>query len=111
MIIGCYGKLRPEQKAFKIVYDSKVCIKKIKEKDVYLAYIAYAEYNSLIDKDFKIYQVLSELISKYSNRIEAYLRYWHLLVKGREKDYKLAHQLSELFWKNCTIINFDNNIY
>ena len=49
--------------------------------------------------------------TKFPNKIEAYLRYWYLLVKGREKDFKLAHQLSEVFWRNSTLLNFDNNIY
>jgi hypothetical protein len=111
MIIAVFSKINPKQKLFKSPIDPKLCIKKVKEKDIYIAYLLYAEYNILLDSDFKINPILSELISKYPTRIDAYLKYWNLLVKGKEKDYKLALNLSETFWRNSAIINFDNNIY
>jgi hypothetical protein len=133
MIISVYCNLKPEQKVFKneITYtfpdsayenkiikfkvDPKYFVKKIKDKDMYLGYLAYAEFNYLLDQNFKIKNILSELITKFPTKIEAYLKFWNILVKGdgesKDKDYKLAHNLSAIFWKNSSTLNFDNNIY
>jgi hypothetical protein len=110
MIIGVFCKLNPKQKFFKTQVDPKVCIKKMKEKDIYISYLMYAFYNSMIDTNYQIKNILSELVTKYPTRIDAYLKYWYILVKDL-KDYKLASQLSETFWKNSAILKFDNNIY
>lgn len=132
IIISVYCTLKPDQKVFKneVTYtfpmenenkiikfkvDPKYFVKKIKDKDLYLGYLAYAEFNYLIDQSFRIKNILSELITKFPTKIEAYLKFWNLLVKGegdcKDKDYKLAHNLSEIFWKNSSTLNFDNNIY
>jgi hypothetical protein len=117
MIISTYAVMRPEQKAFTdlksspLTLDPKLCAKKIKEKDIYLGYIAYTEYQYLINPNYQIKSIYSELIAKYPTRIEAYLKFWYYLVKSKEKDYKLAHQLSEVFWRNSSTIKFDNSIY
>lgn len=111
MMVSVYAKLRPEQKAFSKFYEPKQCVKKIKDKDVYLGYLAYAEYNSLINKSFNSESILVEIIYKYPKRIEAYLKLWNKLVKNTPKDYKKAHAISEVFWKNSSIIQFDNDVY
>jgi hypothetical protein len=111
MIVCVYAKLKPQQKVFKNIHDPKYCVKRIKERDIYLAYIVFAEYNFIQDNDFAIILIYKELVKKYPTRIDAYLRYWSILTKGKHKDYKQALQLSETFWRNSSIINFDNNIY
>jgi tetratricopeptide (TPR) repeat protein len=131
MIISVYNFLRPDQKVFakevsiqdmntstsststSMKLDPKVFVKKIKDKDLYMGYLVYAEYNYLLNQEFNINTILEELVTKFPNKIEAYLKYWYSLVKGkeRERDFKKAHQLSEIFWRNSSIINFDNNIY
>lgn len=111
MIIGIYAGLKLEQTAFTKFYDPKMCIKHIKEKDPYMSYLAYIEYKSLTGQDREVNPVLSELITKYPTRIEAYLKYWGVLAKGPKPDYKLCLKLSEMFWRNSSMIHFDNNIY
>jgi len=111
MIISVYVKIKPEQKAFTNFFDPKHCVKKIKDKDVYLGYLAYAEYNTLINKNFNPESIFVEIIYKYPKRIEGYLKLWSRLVKGPVKEYKKAHSLSEVFWKNSSIIQFDNDVY
>jgi hypothetical protein len=112
-LIGSYRQIFPEQMLFneKYIYDPKYCIKKIKEKDDYLSYIAYAEYNYLVNENYSIDKLLKQLMSKYSNKIEAYLRYWQLLTKGKYQNYELANSISEVYWKNSSTINFDDSIY
>jgi hypothetical protein len=53
---------------------------------------------------------LRQLIAKYPHRVEAYLRYWQLLVQsdGRFKNYEAAHSFSEIYWKNSSTIHFDD---
>jgi hypothetical protein len=111
MIVSVFAKLKPDQKAFVKFYDPKHCVKKIKERDVYLGYLAYAEYNSLINKSFNPENIFMEIIYKYPKRIEGYLKFWSRLVKNTPKEYKKAHSLSEVFWKNSSIIQFDNDVY
>jgi len=111
MIISLYVKVKPDQKAFTKYYDPKHCVKRIKDKDIYLGYLAYAEYNCLINKSFNPENIYAEIIYKYPKRIEAYLKFWNRLVKGSPKEYKKAHSLSEVFWKNSSIIQFDNDVY
>jgi hypothetical protein len=112
MIICTYIQLKPNQKVFQTkIIDPKLCIKKIKMIDSYYSYIAYADYNYMIDNKYDSGVILAELINKYPKKIEAYLKYWYLLAKGPNKDYKLCHKLSEMFWKNSSMINFDNNVY
>jgi hypothetical protein len=151
MYIGLYCKFNKTQKIFKKYSDTpfepKFCIKKIKEIDAYLSYIAFAEMNIVLTNvkinsennyshsqifnnqlfnlnnsdsspsnsnksvDYKIDEILSELIFKFKNRIEAYLKYWQLLVKKdcKFKNYKKAHSLSEIFWRMSSSIKFDEN--
>jgi hypothetical protein len=117
LIICSYCKVKTDQSQFRkeFLIDPKICIKKIKEKDTYLSYLAYIEYNRYISEDknvFNVSVVLSELITKYPNRIEGFLRYWSILVK-EEKNYKLAQLLSEMFCKNASssFVNLENNVY
>lgn len=111
ILISSYVKLKPDQKIFLKYQDPKYYVKKIKDKDVYLGYLAYAEYNSLINKSFNPENILVEIIYKYPKRIEAYLKFWNTLIKSEPKNYKKAHSLSEVFWKNSSIIQFDNDVY
>lgn len=113
LIISTFIDLHKNQKIFqeKIIYEPKYCIKKIKEKDDYLSYICYAEYNYLIDDNYQIDKLLKQLINKYPNKVEAYLRYWQLLTKGKFKNYEQANKISEFYWKNSSTIQFDDGIY
>jgi len=111
MIISIYVKLNPEQKNFSNFFDPKHYVKKIKDKDVYLGYLAYAEFNCLMNKTFNPENIFVEIIYKFPKRIEGYLKLWNRLVKGNPKEYKKAHSLSEVFWKNSSIIQFDNDVY
>ena len=110
MIVGIYANLNPKQKYFVNPTDPRICIKKVKDRDIYISYLMYAVHNSITDSNYKITDILSELVMKYPTRIDVYLKYWYVLVK-EIKDYKLASQLSEKFWKNASILKFDNNIY
>jgi len=114
MLISIYCNNASNQTLFKssLLYDAKYCAMKIKHYDKYLFYIAYAELSYILTQDYKIDEVLSDLIfnPQYKNRIEAYLRYWQLLVKGRFMDYRKANTLSELYVK-CSSHNFDDNKY
>jgi hypothetical protein len=113
LLISTFVYLHKNQKLFqeKNVYEPKYCIKKIKEKDDYLSYISYAEYNYLIDENYQIDKLLKQLIHKYPNKVEAYLRYWQLLTKGKFKNYEQANKISEFYWKNSSTIQFDDGIY
>lgn len=111
MLVSIYCKHNPNQKFFENVIDPKICVKNIKEKNPYISYLVYAELNYIMNEKFKIDDILNELISKFPLRIEAYLRYWQLLVKGNLKDLKKAHSLSEIFWKSSSNLEFDNHVY
>jgi hypothetical protein len=113
MILSTYVKINKSQKLFDemFLYDPLYCIKKIKEHSDYLSYIAYAEYNHLISDDYQIDVILEQLISKYPDKIEAYLRYWQLSIKGKYKNHTKANILSEKFWKNCATAQFDDGTY
>jgi hypothetical protein len=116
-LISIYIQHHPDQKVFpsKIshlnIEDPKLLIKTIKEKDLYFGYLLYAEHKYLLDSKYNMKAVLTELIIKYPNKNEAYLRLWTFLVKGEFKDYKLANQLSEVLWKNSSTIRLDSNLY
>ena len=111
MLVSIFCMHNPKQTFFTNVIDPKICVKKIKEKNPYLSYLVYAELNYITNEKFKIDDILNELIRKFPTRIEAYLRYWQLLVKGNLKDLKKAHSLSDIFWKTCSNLDFDNYIY
>jgi len=113
MLVSIYCDNFPQQKLFKneIIFDAKYCALKINEYDKYLFYIAYAELNYIKNPEYRIDEVLSELIfnPKYKNRIEAYLRFWQLLVKGKYMDFKKAFSLSEVYiYSNH---NFNGSFY
>ena len=112
-IIGAFTTLYPSQTLFKDIYNPLYSIKKIKEKDLYLSYIVFAEYKYLINEDESIDKVLKQLISKYPNKVEAYLKYWQILTdkKGKFNNYQTAHHISDIYWKNSPSLNFDDNIY
>jgi hypothetical protein len=115
MIISTFCQIHPNQKLFGntntniIMNDPKLYIKKIKDIDDYLAYIAYGEHHYLIDDKYSYDKVLRQLIHKYPNKVEAFLRYWQLLTEknGKFKNYDLAHSISEVYWKNSSTIHFD----
>jgi hypothetical protein len=111
MLLSIYCTQNPKQTFFDGSIDPKFCVKKIKDKNPYLSYLVYAEFNYFLNDKFKIEEILNELIKKFPMRIEAYLRYWQLLVKGNLKDYKKAHNLSEVIWKSSSNLNFDDHIY
>jgi hypothetical protein len=113
ILINAFTLLNPKQNLFNpsSVYEAIYCIKKIKERDGYLAYLAYAEYNNLIYESFAVDKLLKQLLSKYPNKVEGYLRYWQLLIKGKYKNYELSHTISEIYWKNSSTINLDDSIY
>jgi hypothetical protein len=132
MYIGIYCKLNKEQTLFVIsketkdtspLYDPKFCVKKIKEYDQYLSYIAYSELTCIFSITStnlnensvtpKIDEILSELIFKYQNRYEAYLKYWQLLTckNSLYKNYKKALVMSEVFWNKSSGIGIDDNFY
>lgn len=111
MLVSIYCTQNPKQTFFDQFVDPKICVKKIKEKNPYISYLVYAELNYILNDKFKIDDILNELLRKFPMRIEAYLRYWQLLVKGNLKDYKRAHSLSEVVWKSSSNLNFDNHIY
>ena len=52
-----------------------------------------------------------EIIQKYPKRVEGYLKFWNYLVKSEKKDYEKAKLLSEVFMKNSSVIQFDNDVY
>ena len=110
-LVGTFCQMHPNQKIFEEFYNAKFCIKKIKDIDVYYSYLAYAEYNYILNNDYQIDKILKQMISKYPHRIETYLRYWQLLIKGNFKNLTLAHKISEVCWKNSSILNLEDNIY
>jgi hypothetical protein len=118
MYICIYCNSNPEQKIFKKFleqpYEAVYCVKKIKELDPYLSYIAFAELHFILDSSeekFKIDEILKELIFKFSFRYEAYLKYWQILVQNdsKFKNNKKAHALSESMWKISSSLKFENN--
>jgi len=86
-------------------------LKKIREKDSYLSYIAYAELNLIQNQNYPIENLLNDLITKYPIKIEAYLRYWQLLVTGRSLNYKKAFKISEYILKMHNLNLFENDFY
>ena len=64
-----------------------------------------------MNKNYNSESILVEIIYKYPKRIEGYLKLWNKLVKNTPKDYKKAIAISEVFWKNSSIIQFDNDVY
>jgi len=110
-IVGVFCQIHKDQNLFEEFYEPKFCIKKIKEIDPYFSYLVYAEYNYILNENYEIIKILKQIISKFPHRIETYLRYWQLLVKGKLKNLVYAHKLSEACWKNSSLINFKENIY
>ena len=67
-----------------IAKNTKYCIKKIQEIDSYLGYIAYSEHNEIFRELNNLEELLKELITKYPNKPEAYLKYWDSLMTNYE---------------------------
>lgn len=119
IFIGVFTTLHPTQPYFNLtaisndnkIYEPKFCIRKIQEIDSYLAYLAYSDYQYYATENFSIDKLLKQLLSKYSDKAAAYLRYWQLLIKGKYKNYDLANSISEIYWKNCSAINYEDSIY
>jgi hypothetical protein len=118
MYICVYCNFNSEQKIFKMFleqpYMAIYCVKKIKELDPYLSYIAFAELHNILETTedkFKIDEILKELIFKYNFRYEAYLKYWQILVHkdSKFKNFKKAHALSESMWKISSSLKFEDN--
>ena len=111
MLIGSFCEIHKDQNLFEEFYEPKYCIKKIKAIDPFFSYLAYAEHNFIIDENYEIDKILNQMMDKYPNRIESYLKYWQLLTKGKFKNLNLAYKLSENYWKNSSVINLEENIY
>lgn len=111
MIVATFCEIHKNQNIFEDYYDPKYCIKKIKDIDPFFSYLAYAEYNFILDNDYEIDKILKQMMVKYPNRIETYLKYWQLLTKGKLKNLNLAYKYSEAYWKNSSIINLEDNMY
>ena len=110
-LVGTFCQIHKDQNIFEEFYEPKFCIKKIKEIDPFFSYLAYAEFNYIINENYEIDKILKQMMAKFPHRIETYLRYWQLLIKGNLKNLGLAHKLSEVFWKNSSVINLEDNIY
>lgn len=107
-IIGIYCKLNFFQSLFINPYEPLFCIKQIRTSDSYLGYLAFSEYKRFTDADnYNPHDFYSDIIKIYPLRYEAYYSYWQLLVKGRYKDFKAAHYLSEKLWRNSSEIKLD----
>lgn len=111
LIISIYVLTNPDQNIFSLISDPRFYIKKIRDIDPYLGYLAYAKYNVIINESFNPDSILVEIIDKYPKRIEAYLYYWSYLTKSKNKDYSKAFILSEIFLKNSPQYQFEHNIY
>ena len=111
MIIGVYCTLYPKQELFDQPYDPKFCIKKIKSEDTYLGYLCYAHMCYLLKKSDNIEDILSELMDKYKNRVEAFFFYWQFLIKKKNSNLRKAYNIAENYWKNSSSIKFDDSIY
>jgi hypothetical protein len=111
--IGAFITLKSKQTFFKNSHDALYCIKKIKEKDPYLSYLVYGQYNYIIDNHYSFDKILKQLITNYPQRVEAFFKYWQILVdkKGRFKNYQAANQISEFYWKKGHGLTFDDSIY
>lgn len=111
LLISCYAKLHPNNKQISSTHDLKFIINKIKEKDSYLSYLAYGEYNYIINENFAYDKLLLQLINSYPQRAEGYLRYWQLLIdkESKFKNFDKANSLSDFFWKNSSSIQFDED--
>ena len=110
-LVGTFCQIHKDQNIFEEFYEPKFCIKKIKEIDPFFSYLAYAEFNYIINENYEIDKILKQMMAKFPHRIETYLRYWQLLIKGNLKNLGLAHKLSEVFWKNSSVINLEDNIF
>ena len=111
MIVATFYEIHKNQNIFEDYYEPKYCIKKIKEIDPFFSYLAYSEYNYILDCNYEIDKIFQEMMLKYPNRIETYLKYWQLLIKGNLKNLNLAYKYSEAYWKNSSIINLEDNMY
>jgi len=112
MLIGIYCENNKKTKIFHQFNDPKFYIKKIKNLDNYLSYIAYSQMMYITKEDYKIETVLNELIQKFIYRLEAYFFYWQLLYKGKYQNYNTANKLTEVLLKITSLMKFDeNNIY
>lgn len=64
----------------------------------------------LYESEELISNILSELIIKYPFKFEAYLKFWFFLSKYSltHKNLDKACHISELLWKSCFKLNFDD---
>lgn len=112
----------------KKLFDPKACVKKIKDIDDYLGYVAYAQMNTIIalsvtndpgnsnstnntsnsNTHMNIKNLLLQVIKKDMKRIEGYLLLWEILTKSTFLDYKQAYAISKKFYDNFSSFNFDN---
>lgn len=126
MYVSIYSETNKDQTLFKHTYDPRYVIKMIKRKDSYLSYIAYVQFNYIVNPGYDPEEVLSELLIRYSDRIEAYLLHWQVIAKGRNtgkypstgagasvttgKNYKKLRSIAEVMWKRSPTIKFDSQI-
>ncbi len=111
LIISIFVKLNSNQNVFSFISDPRYYIRKIRDKDPYLGYLAYAQFKTIVNEDFNPEIILVETIDKYPKRIEAFLYYWSYLTKSKNKDYSKAFILSEIFLKNMPRHPFEHDNY
>ena len=64
MIVATFCEIHDNQNIFEDYYEPKFCIKKIKEIDPFFSYLAYAEYNYILDSDYEIDKILKQMMAK-----------------------------------------------
>lgn len=109
MLISIYCEKNKYSKYFQEFSDPKFYIKKIKNLDDYLSYIAYSQMMYITKEDFKIDLVLLELIEKFENKYESYYFYCNLLYKGKFQNLEKAFSITEILLKIITFKKFDEN--
>lgn len=100
LIISIFIHLNPKQNCFSCISSPKFYIRKIKDLDAYLGYLAYTQYNCLVDKNFNPENIFIEIMERYPKRYETLLFYWNFLTKSNQKDFTKAFMLSEIYMKN-----------
>lgn len=111
LIMTALSKVNPVENNFDLNQDYKTYLSKIKKIDPYLSYIAYGEYHYITDKKYDYFALLSSLVSKYPNRVEAYMKLWTLLTnkKSRWINHNLAYNLCETFALHNSTFHFDQH--
>lgn len=110
MLIGCFVIQNPDQVYFDNIYNPKYCIKKIKEIDSYIYYIAYSEYSTITTKKHESITLMKSLLTKFPNRIEAYLKTWQILIKGNSSQLSELEAISDKIFNSAYLHLDDSNL-